>query len=106
MHVLKIHALALHDEARSLTVYGGDSLDVDNRRRALRAGSLAVDALAKVDVELLFRVAYELEQKREAHERAGRYDSACVAQVSADAMIKSAEALRDALDRIRENERA
>jgi hypothetical protein len=106
MHVLKLHAFALHDEARSIEIYGGDSDAIQTRRRALRAGSLALDALAKVDDAILFRLADEYDRKVDEHNRAGRYDSACVCEVSADAIRRNAEALRDALDRIRADERA
>ena len=106
MHVLKIHALALHDEARSLTIYGGDSVDVDARRRALRAGSLAVDALAKVEVETLDVVADSVEALANTYQRAGEFDRACVTYARADSIRRTANALREALDRVRENERA
>jgi hypothetical protein len=106
MHVLKLHASALHDEARSLLIYGGDSDAIQTRRRELRAGSLALDALAQVEVETLDVVADATESLANTYQRAGEFDRACATYARADSLRRTANALRDALDRIRADERA
>ena len=106
MHLIKIHAVALHDEARSIEIYGSDADHVVARRRALHAGALALDVLSKLDARTLEQIANALECIGANHSANKQVARANVAFGQADFLRDNATAIADALDRIRANDRA
>jgi hypothetical protein len=98
---LNAHAVALHDEARSIETYGSDATHVVARGRALRAGALALNALDALDVRTLEQVANALECVGANYNATKQVARANVAFAQADAVRAYAFAVADALDRIR-----